>query len=107
LESAESGHDPGALLHQAIAAAPDNWGLRKRYIEYLRARPEPQEALRELHDFLQRHPFRAESWRMLATLLEEQHQPSLAVQAWREAALRDVRDEESRHALQRLAGQDG
>ena len=47
----------------------------------------------ELHGFLERHPFRAESWRLLATLLEQQHQPALALQAWREAALRDVRDD--------------
>jgi cytochrome c-type biogenesis protein CcmH/NrfG len=102
LDAAE-GRDPGDLLRKAVAATPDNWGIRKRYIEYLHERSSPQETLRELHDFLQRHPFRAESWRILATLLEEQHQPDLAAQAWREAALRDVRDNESRAALQRLA----
>lgn len=104
LENAESGRDPGDLLRQAVAAAPENWGIRKRYIEYLHAQPGRQsEALRELRDFLQRHPFRAETWRMLATMLEEQHQPALAAEAWREAALRDVRDQESRAALERLA----
>ena len=103
LESVESGRDPGELLRKAMAAAPENWGIRKRYVEYLHERSNPQETLRELRDFLQRHPFRAESWRMLATLLEEQHQPALAAAAWREAALRDVRDAESRAALQRLA----
>jgi len=55
-----------------------------------------------LSQFLQWHPFRAESWRLLGKMLEEQHQPALALQAWREAALRDVRDEESRAALERL-----
>jgi predicted Zn-dependent protease len=103
LESAETNRDPGDLLRKAVAAAPENWGVRKRYIEYLHERSNPQETLHELHDFLQQHPFRAESWRMLAALLEEQHQPALAAEAWREAALRDVRDEESRVALQRLA----
>jgi tetratricopeptide (TPR) repeat protein len=103
LENAESGTDPGELLRKAVTAAPENWGIRKRYIEYLHERGQQQEALRELHDFLQRHPFRAESWRMLATLLEEQHQSALATEAWREAAVRDVRDKDSRAALERLS----
>lgn len=103
LENVESGVNPGELLRKAVALAPDNWGIRKRYITYLREAHLPREALDELRGFLQRHPFRAESWRLLATLLEEQHQPVLAMQAWQEAALRDVRDGESRAALQRLA----
>jgi predicted Zn-dependent protease len=103
LESAEAERDPGEWLRKAVAAATANWGVRKRYIEYLHERREEQQAFGEVRDFLQRHPFRAETWRMLATLLEEQHQPSLAMQAWREACLRDVRDEDSRAALRRLA----
>jgi predicted Zn-dependent protease len=103
LENAESGADPGNLLHQALSLTPDNWGLCKRYIEYLQRSQQLPQALSTLHDFMKRHPFRAESWRMLATLLEEQHQPDLALQAWHEAAQRDVRDEESHQALQRLA----
>jgi tetratricopeptide (TPR) repeat protein len=103
LENVESGVNPGELLQKAVALAPDNWGIRKRYIEYLREAHQPKEALDELRGFLQRHPFRAESWRLLAKMLEEQHQPELAVQAWQEVALRDVRDEESRAALQRLS----
>lgn len=104
LESAAAGRDPGDLLRKAVAAAPENWSIRKRYIEYLHGQPGQQQAtLRELHDFLQQHPFRAETWRMLATALEEQHQLPLAAEAWREAARRDVRDKISRAELQRLA----
>lgn len=102
LENVESGSNPHELLEKAVALAPDNWGIRKRYIEYLREAHQPKEALDELRNFLQRHPFRAESWRLLAKVLEEQHQPELAAQAWLEAAERDVRDEDSRAALQRL-----
>ena len=102
LESVESGANPQERLEKAVALAPDNWGIRKRYIEYLREVYMQKEVLAELRNFLQRHPFRAESWRLLAKVLEEQHQPELAAQAWYEAAERDVRDEESRAALQRL-----
>lgn len=103
LENVESGVNPRELLEKAVALAPDNWGIRKRHIEYLRDVFMQKEALGELRDFLQRHPFRAESWRLLGKLLEEQRQPALASQAWREAAKLDVRDEDSRAALQRLA----
>ena len=102
LDLAESGRDPGDEIRKALALAAENWDMRKRYLEYLHGRGESQEALHELHDFVEQHPFRAESWRMLAKLLEELHQPAIAAEAWREAALRDVRDEESRAALQRL-----
>lgn len=103
LENAESGRDPGDLLRQAVAAAPENWSVRKRYVEYLHDSGQPQQALHELQGFLSQHEFRAESWRLLGILLEDQHQPAFAVQAYEQAALRDVRDEESRAALQRLA----
>ena len=107
LENAESGRDPGDLLRQAVALAPENWGLRKRYIEYLHDHGAPQEALRELQSFLKQHEFRAESWRLLGILLEDQHRPALAADAYREAVRRDVRDAESRAALQRLARRTG
>jgi tetratricopeptide (TPR) repeat protein len=103
LENAESGADPGNLLHRALDLAPDNWSLQKRYIEYLQRSQQLPQALSTLHQFMKRHLFRAESWRMLAAMLEQQHQPDYALQAWREAAQRDIRDEESRQALQRLA----
>jgi tetratricopeptide (TPR) repeat protein len=102
LENAESGVNPGEPLRKAVALAPENWGIRKRYVEYLREAHMPKEALADIGQFLHRHPFRAESWRVLAKMLEESHQPDLAAQAWHEAALRDVRDGESRAALQRL-----
>ncbi len=102
LENAESGRDPGDLLRQAIALAPDNWGLRKRYIEYLHDHGAPQEALRELQSFLKQHDFRAESWRLFGILLQDEHQLAPAIQAYEEAAARDVHDEESRAAVHRL-----
>jgi len=102
LDLTESGRDPGEQLRKAVALAPENWEMRKRYIEYLHERGGPAEALRELHGFVERHPFRAESWRLLGGFLEELHQPVVAAEAWREAAWRDVRDEESRAALRRL-----
>jgi tetratricopeptide (TPR) repeat protein len=103
LDSVELGRDPGDLLRQAVTLAPSDWETRKHYLKYLQ-QGQPQEALRELSAFIEQHPFRADSWRMLAKMLEELHQPAVAAQAWREAALRDVRDEESRAAWQRLAG---
>jgi predicted Zn-dependent protease len=107
VENAESGHDPGDLLRKAISLAPKNWPLRKTYIEYLEEAGRPQQALHELQEFLKEHDFRAESWRMLGALLEEAHQPALAVTAYREAAARDVRDTDSRAALQRLNSPQG
>jgi predicted Zn-dependent protease len=96
LENAESNRDPGDLLRQAVAAAPDNWDIRKRYVQYLHQRSGAGEAVRELSGFLQRHDFRAESWALLATLLEEQQQqPALAAEAWHEAERRDVRLKEN------------
>ncbi|MEP6671738.1 MAG: tetratricopeptide repeat protein [Chthoniobacter sp.] len=99
MEAAESNHDPGELLRQAVAAAPDNWGIRQRYIEYLRERSGSPEALRELRGFLQQHDFRADSWRLLSALLDEQQQPDLAAAARREAARRDVREAEHWHLV--------
>ena len=96
IENADSGRDPGELLRNAVALAPKNWGIRKRYIEYLHDSGKPQEAMRELQGLLKNAGFRAESWRMLGTLLEEAHQPAMAIEAYREAAMRDVRDTESR-----------
>ena len=96
LENAASGQDPEAFLRQAIELAPRNWGIWKKYIEYLHDSGRPQEALRQLQSFLKAHSFRAESWKMLGQMLEEEHQPALAVEAYREAAARDVRDAESR-----------
>ena len=99
LENAAAGQDPEASLRQAIELAPRNWGIWKKYIEYLHDSGRPQEALRELQGFLKDHDFRAETWKMLGEMLEEQHQPSLAMEAYREAAARDVRDAESRSKL--------
>jgi predicted Zn-dependent protease len=96
LENADTGRDPGDLLRQAVTLAPKNWDIRKRYIDYLHDSGKPQDAIRELQQFLKQADFRAESWRLFGALLEEQHQPGLAIEAYREAALRDVRDADSR-----------
>jgi tetratricopeptide (TPR) repeat protein len=96
LENAETQRDPGDLLRRAVALAPKNWGIRQQYIQYLHDSGQRREALRELQGFLQGSDFRAESWRLLAGYLAEEQQPKLAMEAYEEAAKRDVRDAESR-----------
>jgi cytochrome c-type biogenesis protein CcmH/NrfG len=53
-------------------------------------------ALREVRTFLDRQPFRAESWRMLGEALEKIGDVSRAREAFAEAARRDVHDAVSR-----------
>lgn len=93
LESVESGVNPRESLEKAVALAPDNWGIRKRHIEYLREIFMQKEALGELRDFLQRHPFRAESW-SLRKVRAEASAP-LSGSNFRRSFLRPRRPEES------------
>lgn len=102
LDHVEHGRDSGESLRQARDAAPDNWSIRKQYVEYLIERGDREEALRELRDFVATHRFRAESWRLLGVLLEAMGEPARARDAYRQAALRDVRDADSQASLQRL-----
>jgi cytochrome c-type biogenesis protein CcmH/NrfG len=87
--------DPRAFLREAVAAAPANWPIRKRYVETLAAAGDFAGAQRELGAFLERQSFRAEAWKLLAQLLERSNEPERAKIAYAEAARRDVRDEES------------
>ena len=102
LEHLEHGTDSGEILHQAVNLAPKNWPLRQRYVEYLNERSGPEAAARELRGFIEAHPFRGESWKLLGTLLEQMKRPDFAIEAYRQAADRDVGDVESRAALRRL-----
>ena len=103
LEHLETGRDTGDLLRQAVGLAPRNWPLRKRHLEHLDEAGRTSEAARELGEFLQAQPFRADSWRLLGALLEKLRQPEAAAQAYAEAAARDVRDRTSRAKLAALA----
>jgi tetratricopeptide (TPR) repeat protein len=102
LEHLQTGADTGDMLRKAAEVAPRNWPIRQRYIEYLIERGSLDAALHELHGFIEAHPFRGESWKLLGTLLERMRKPDLALMAYRQAAELDVHDEESRNALRRL-----
>ena len=102
LEHLEKGTDSGEILHEAVNLAPKNWPLRQRYVEYLNERNGPEAALHELRGFIEAHPFRGESWKLLGSLMEQMKRPDLAIEAYRQAADRDVHDTESRDAIGRL-----
>jgi cytochrome c-type biogenesis protein CcmH/NrfG len=102
LDHVEFGTDSGDYLRAAMDFAPKNWGIRKYYLEYLIQRGDLAEAARELRDFIEQHPFRGESWKLLGGLLESMQRPELAGEAYRQAVLRDVHDEDSLAALARL-----
>jgi len=102
LEHLETGADTGNVLREAVELAPRNWPIRQRYVEYLMERNAPESALRELRGFVEAHPFRGESWKLLGSIMERMRKPDLAIEAYREAAELDVHDQESRDALRRL-----
>ena len=83
------------------AAKTGAWAAEKRYISHLDERGDKIAAIIELRNVLDREPFRAESWRMLGDLLEN-NRPDLAKQAFSQAAAYDVRDEHSRAELRKL-----
>jgi len=102
LEHLETGADTGNMLREAVELAPGNWPIRQRYVEYLMERHAPEAALRELRGFVEAHPFRGESWKLLGALMEQMRKPDHAIEAYRQAAELDVHDQESRDALRRL-----
>ena len=104
LDELELGKDRGGALRQAIQHAPKSWSARKAYVEYLNERGDPAPAIAELRSFLEAHPFRADSWRMLGARLEAVGRIDLARSAYQEALQRDVRDEASRAYLRQIAG---
>ena len=102
LDHLEHGRDTGDLLREALALAPRNWSIRQRHLEYLAERGQPEQALRELRAFLATSSFRSDSWKLMGQLLESIHRPDLALAAYREAADRDVHDEETRARIRQL-----
>ncbi len=102
LNQEQMGVDPGNRLRDALDQAPENWGVRKSYIEYLLKSGQFPEAEIEMRDFVEYHGFRAESWKLLGRALEANKHPKLAAEAYAQAALRDVRDAESRAKLAQL-----
>ena len=103
LDHLETGEDSGHLLRDALKIAPNNWAIRKQYIEYLNERGSKDEAMRELREVIQASGFRSESWKLLGQLLESINRPDLALGTYREAADRDVHDEETRARIRQLA----
>lgn len=98
----ESGADSGNILRDALALDPDNWSIRKQYIEYLIGRDE-EGAMRALRDQLRGDGFRNESWKLMGRLAESINRPDLAIGSYREALARDVHDEETRARIRQLA----
>ncbi len=102
LEHLETGRDSGSLLRDALEAAPKNWPVRKQFVEYLIDRGSKEEAMKELRDVIQSGGFRGETWTLMARLLESISRPDLALHAYRQAADRDVYDEETRTRIRQL-----
>jgi Tfp pilus assembly protein PilF len=104
LEHLETGRDTGDLLREAVELAPRNWSIRKRHLEHLIERGDRETALRELHNFMRTSSFRADSWRLMGQILESMKNPALALDAYRQAADRDVHDENARSHIRQLTG---
>ena len=98
----ESGADSGNLLRDALDLDPENWSIRKQYVEYLIERDEEEEAMRELSDELRTDGFRSESWKLMGRLLESVNRPDLAISVYRQALDRDVHDEATRARIVQL-----
>jgi tetratricopeptide (TPR) repeat protein len=104
LEHLEDGRDSGDTLRRALDSAPQNWPIRRRYLEYLVERGQGEDALRELGNFIQTNGYRGESWRMMGEMLEASGRLDLARGAYQQAADRDVHDERTRARLRELEG---
>ena len=107
LDHLETGHDSGNLLRAALESAPRNWSIRKQYVEYLLERGDDEEAMREMRDVLVFHGFRNEEWILMGRILESINRPDLALNAYRQAADRDVHDEATRARIRELAASVG
>ena len=90
LEFQETGRDRVDLLRMAVAADPEFWPVRRRYIGHLVERGDWAEALRELHAVLQKEPFRIEAWTLLNQALSRSGQHDLAIQANEQVRLYDI-----------------
>ncbi len=98
----ENGSDSGNLLREARDLEPKNWSIRKQYLEYVAESGRPEEALRELREIIEAHSFRGDTWKLMGQLLESINRPDLALDAYREAARRDVHDEATRTRIRQL-----
>jgi tetratricopeptide (TPR) repeat protein len=83
------------LLKKAAQIAPKNWAVQKRYITHLDERGETLDAVNALRAVLERQPFRADSWKLLADLLAKIGQPDFAAAARARAAELDVHLDET------------
>lgn len=90
LAEADGSGDPTTLLREAVASAPNNWPIRKQYVEYLAGKGELKLALGELAGFVTAHPFRADSWALLGKILGNIGDQERAREAYLEASKRDV-----------------
>ncbi len=86
----ENSGDGLAELKRALDLTPDDWPLTRRKIRFLVADGKPAPAIKLLRGFINEQPFRAESWLLLAGLLQENGNPEAARVATQLAAQRDV-----------------
>jgi Flp pilus assembly protein TadD len=107
LEFRETGRDTSPVLREAAELAPKSWPPRKRYIAAMEEQGKIADAVQELREFLEQQPFRAESWRMLGTLLERLRDHKHAAAAFGEAARRDIWDRLSRSKVAELRKESG
>lgn len=90
LEYRKSGQVRPELLAEAVALEPNFWPLRKRYLQLLDQCGRTTEALKNLGEFLNAAPYRAEAWVLLGQLLEKADQPQAAARAWEQAEAYDL-----------------
>ncbi len=90
IRRAEHSGDGLAEINRALELTPDDWPLTRRKYQFLLAEGKPAIAIKALRVFISEHPFRAESWQMLAEHMQENGNPEAAKVAWQRAAERDV-----------------
>ena len=103
IEQARTGKPRFDLLGNAASRSGRNWSIARRYPIALVAAGNPDHAYVDLLRQRESYPYRAETWRMLAQVAEQLHNPIIAARAYAEAANRDVRDDISRARLRELS----
>ncbi len=102
IEQAMGGKPRFDLLGNAASSAGRMWSITRQYPLALAASGRTDKAYEDVLRQLTGHPYRAESWRLLAQLAEELRSLKDAARAYAEAANRDVRDDISRGRLREL-----
>ena len=102
IEKAKTGKPRLDLLAAAASNAGRMWSITRQYPIALAAMGRTDKAYDDVLRQLTGHPYRAESWRLLAQLAEQLHSAKDAARAYAEAANRDVRDGISRARLREL-----